>query len=238
VLGSPGFRRILLKFSGEILARDDGGGIDFAKLSSFCKQIAAVKAEGIEIGLVIGGGNLIRGASISENGIDRVTADYMGMLATVINALAFQSALERAGVDTRVQTAIKMEQLAEPYIKRRAIRHLEKGRVVIFAGGTGNPYFTTDTAAALRAIEIEADVVMKGTKVDGVYDGDPMRDPNAKRFDSLTYIDVLNRRLGVMDATAISLCMENKLPVVVFKLTGDNNLIRAVRGEPVGTVVK
>jgi uridylate kinase len=237
-LSGSGYRRILLKFSGEILAREDGGGIDFAKLSSFCKQIAAVKALGTEIGLVIGGGNLIRGAQISENGIDRVTADYMGMLATVINALAFQSALEHAGVDTRVQTAIKMEQLAEPYIKRRAIRHLEKGRVVIFAGGTGNPYFTTDTAAALRAIEIEADVVMKGTKVDGVYDGDPMRDPGAKRFDTLTYIDVLNRRLGVMDATAISLCMENKLPVVVFKLTGDNNLIRAVRGEPVGTVVK
>ena len=237
-MSGPGFRRILLKFSGEILARDDGGGIDFAKLASFCKQIAEVKSMGVEIGLVIGGGNLIRGAQISENGIDRVTADYMGMLATVINALAFQSALEHAGVDTRVQTAIKMEQLAEPYIKRRAIRHLEKGRVVIFAGGTGNPYFTTDTAAALRAIEIEADVVMKGTKVDGVYDGDPMRDPNAKRFDALTYIDVLNRRLGVMDATAISLCMENKLPVVVFKLTGDNNLVRAVRGEPVGTVVK
>jgi len=237
-LSSPGFRRILLKFSGEILAREDGGGIDFTKLGSFCKQIADVKAMGTEIGLVIGGGNIIRGGQVSENGIDRVTADYMGMLATVINALAFQSALEHAGVDTRVQTAIKMEQLAEPYIKRRAIRHLEKGRVVIFAGGTGNPYFTTDTAAALRAIEIEAEVVMKGTKVDGVYDGDPMRDPRAKRFDSLTYIDVLNRRLGVMDATAISLCMENKLPVVVFKLTGDNNLIRAVRGEPVGTVVK
>ena len=237
-MSGPGYRRILLKFSGEILAREDGGGIDFAKLSSFCKQIAAVKAMGTEIGLVIGGGNLIRGAQISENGIDRVTADYMGMLATVINALAFQSALEHAGVDTRVQTAIKMEQLAEPYIKRRAIRHLQKGRVVIFAGGTGNPYFTTDTAAALRAIEIEAEVVMKGTKVDGVYDGDPMRDPKAQRFDSLTYIDVLNRRLGVMDATAISLCMENKLPVVVFKLTGDNNLMRAVRGEPVGTVVK
>ena len=237
-MDGPGYRRILLKFSGEILAREDGGGIDFAKLSSFCTQIAAVKAMGTEIGLVIGGGNIIRGAQISENGIDRVTADYMGMLATVINALAFQSALEHAGVDTRVLTAIKMEQLAEPYIKRRAIRHLEKGRVVIFAGGTGNPYFTTDTAAALRAIEIEADVVMKGTKVDGVYDGDPMRDPKAKRFDTLTYIDVLNRRLGVMDATAISLCMENQLPVVVFKLTGDNNLIRAVRGEPVGTVVK
>jgi len=236
-LSGPGYRRILLKFSGEILAREDGGGIDFVKLSGFCKQIADVKALGIEIGLVIGGGNIIRGAQISENGIDRVTADYMGMLATVINALAFQSSLEHAGVDTRVQTAIKMEQLAEPYIKRRAIRHLEKGRVVIFAGGTGNPYFTTDTAAALRAIEIEADVVMKGTKVDGVYDGDPMKDAGAKRFESLAYIDVLNRRLKVMDATAISLCMENRLPIVVFKLTGENNLLRVVRGEPVGTIV-
>jgi uridylate kinase len=230
------FQRILLKFSGEILARDESGGIDFEKLAEYSKQIAEVKALGTEIGIVIGGGNILRGNS-NEHGIDRVTADYMGMLATVINALAFQSALERIGVDTRVLTAIKMEQLAEPYIKRRAIRHLEKGRVVIFAGGTGNPYFTTDTAAALRAIEIEADVVMKGTKVDGVYDGDPMKDAGAKRFESLAYIDVLNRRLKVMDATAISLCMENRLPIVVFKLTGDNNLLRVVRGEPVGTIV-
>jgi uridylate kinase len=231
------FRRILLKFSGEILAREDGGGIDFAKLSAYSKQIGEVRELGTEIGVVIGGGNILRGGAVSENGVDRVTADYMGMLATVINALAFQSSLEHTGVDTRVLTAIKMEQLAEPYIKRRAIRHLQKGRVVIFAGGTGNPYFTTDTAAALRAIEIEADVVMKGTKVDGVYDGDPMKDPNARRFESLSYIDVLNRRLRVMDATAISLCMENRLPVVVFKLTGENNLLRVVRGEPVGTVV-
>jgi uridylate kinase len=231
------FRRILLKFSGEILAREDGGGIDFSKLASYAKQITEVKALGTEIGVVIGGGNILRGSTTSDNGIDRVTADYMGMLATVINALAFQSTLEHNGTDTRVLTAIKMEQLAEPYIKRRAIRHLEKGRVVIFAGGTGNPYFTTDTAAALRAIEIEADVVMKGTKVDGIYDGDPLRDPNARRFDTLSYIEVLNRRLRVMDATAISLCMENRLPVVVFKLTSDGNLIRAVRGEPVGTVV-
>jgi uridylate kinase len=231
------FQRILLKFSGEILARDDGGGIDFAKLAAYSQQIAEVKALGTEIGLVIGGGNIVRGSTSGENGIDRVTGDYMGMLATVINAMAFQSSLEAIGVDTRVQTAIKMEQLAEPYIKRRAIRHLQKGRVVIFAGGTGNPYFTTDTAAALRAIEIEADVVMKGTKVDGVYDGDPMKNPDAKRFDSLSYIDVLSRRLKVMDATAISLCMENKLPIVVFKLTGDHNLMRAVRGEPVGTTV-
>ncbi len=231
------FKRILLKFSGEILARDESGGIDFDKLALYSKQIAEVKALGTEIGIVIGGGNIWRGGDTSAHGIDRVTADYMGMLATVINALAFQSSLERIGVDTRVLTAIKMEQLAEPYIKRRAIRHLEKGRVVIFAGGTGNPYFTTDTAAALRAIEIEADVVMKGTKVDGVYDGDPMKDNAAKRFESLAYIDVLNRRLKVMDATAISLCMENKLPIVVFKLTGENSLLRVVRGEPVGTIV-
>ena len=232
------YKRILLKLSGEALMGEQQFGIDPSVTSSIAADIAEIRSLGVEVGVVIGGGNIFRGVAASAKGMDRATGDYMGMLATVINALAFQSALERAGVDTRVQTAIKMEQLAEPYIKRRAIRHLEKGRVVIFAGGTGNPYFTTDTAAALRAIEIEADVVMKGTKVDGVYDGDPMRDPNAKRFDSLTYIDVLNRRLGVMDATAISLCMENKLPVVVFKLTGDNNLIRAVRGEPVGTVVK
>jgi len=196
-----------------------------------------VKALGTSIGLVIGGGNILRGGNSTENGLDRVSADYMGMLATVINALAFQNALEQVGVDTRVLTAIKMEQLAEPYIKRRAIRHLEKGRVVIFAGGTGNPYFTTDTAAALRAIEIEADVVIKGTKVDGVYDGDPMKDPKATRFDRLSYIDVLNKGLRVMDATAISLCMENSLPIVVFNLTGGNNLLRLVKGENVGTIV-
>ncbi|MDH3197069.1 MAG: UMP kinase [Candidatus Krumholzibacteria bacterium] len=231
------FQRILLKFSGEILSQDGGGGIDFAKLAGFSKQIADVKALGVEIGLVIGGGNILRGSASSQNGIDRVSADYMGMLATVINALAFQNVLERNGVDTRVLTAIKMEQLAEPYIKRRAIRHLEKGRVVIFAGGTGNPYFTTDTAAALRAIEIEAEVVIKGTKVDGVYDGDPVEDPGATRFDSLRYIEVLNRGLRVMDATAVSLCMENSLPIVVFNLTEEGTLLRLVRGERVGTVV-
>ena len=186
---------------------------------------------------MIGGGNILRGSSTVESGMDRVSADYMGMLATVINALAFQNALEQIGVSTRVLTAIKMEQLAEPYIKRRATRHLEKGRVVIFAGGTGNPYFTTDTAAALRAIEVEADVVIKGTKVDGVYDGDPMKDPSAKRFEKLAYIDVLNRGLRVMDATAISLCMENTLPIVVFNLTVKGNLLRVVTGEQVGTIV-
>lgn len=180
---------------------------------------------------------MLRGSSTIDSGMDRVSADYMGMLATVINALAFQNALEQIDIHTRVLSAIKMEQLAEPYIKRRAIRHLEKGRIVIFAGGTGNPYFTTDTAAALRAIEIEADVVIKGTKVDGVYDGDPVKNPSAKRFDKLDYIDVLNKGLRVMDATAVSLCMENSLPIVVFNLTENGNLLRVVTGENVGTVV-
>jgi len=223
-----------------VLAGERGAGLDFGTLTAFSKQIAEVKALGIDIGLVIGGGNIIRGGTSSElAGIDRVSADYMGMLATLINALAFQNALEQQGVDTRVLTAVKMEQLAEPYIKRRATRHLEKGRVVILAGGTGNPYFTTDTAAALRAIEIEADVVIKGTKVDGVYDRDPMEDPEAVRFDRLTFSEVLNRGLRVMDATAISLCMENNLPILVFNLTegNGNNLIRVVRGEDVGTIV-
>jgi len=223
-----------------VLAGDRDGGLDFGTLTAFSKQLAEVKALGVDIGLVIGGGNIIRGGTSSElAGIDRVSADYMGMLATLINALAFQNALEQQGVDTRVLTAIKMEQLAEPYIKRRATRHLEKGRVVILAGGTGNPYFTTDTAAALRAIEIEADVVIKGTKVDGVYDSDPMENPEAKRYERLTFSEVLNQGLRVMDATAISLCMENNLPILVFNLTegNGNNLIRVVRGEDVGTIV-
>jgi uridylate kinase len=223
-----------------VLAGDRDGGLDFGTLTAFSKQIAEVKALGVDIGMVIGGGNIIRGGTSSElAGIDRVSADYMGMLATLINALAFQNALEQQGVDTRVLTAIKMEQLAEPYIKRRATRHLEKGRVVILAGGTGNPYFTTDTAAALRAIEIEADVVIKGTKVDGVYDRDPMEDPEAVRFERLSFSEVLTRGLRVMDATAISLCMENNLPILVFNLTegNGNNLIRVVRGEDVGTIV-
>ena len=223
-----------------MLAGDRDGGLDFGTLTAFSKQLAEVKALGVDIGLVIGGGNIIRGGTSSElAGIDRVSADYMGMLATLINALAFQNALEQQGVDTRVLTAIKMEQLAEPYIKRRATRHLEKGRVVILAGGTGNPYFTTDTAAALRAIEIEADVVIKGTKVDGVYDSDPMENPEAKRYERLTFSEVLNQGLRVMDATAISLCMENNLPILVFNLTegNGNNLIRVVRGEDVGTIV-
>jgi uridylate kinase len=187
---------------------------------------------------VIGGGNILRGAAATERGIDRVSADYMGMLATVINALALQAALEKQGVETRVMTAIAMAQLAEPYIRRRAIRHIEKGRVVIFAGGTGNPYFSTDTAAALRAIEIQAEAVLKGTKVDGVYEADPVKNPNARKFDSLRYIDVLNQGLKVMDATAVSLCMENSLPIVVFNLNGEQNLQRILKGESVGTIVQ
>lgn len=231
------FQRILLKFSGEILGTRGGGGIDFEKLKRFSREIAEVKALGTEIGLVIGGGNILRGSSTVESGMDRVSADQMGMLATVINALAFQNALEQVGVDTRVLTAVHMEQLAEPYIRRRAVRHLERGRIVILAGGTGNPYFTTDTAAALRAVEIKADVLMKGTKVDGVYDGDPVKEPKAKRFDSVKYADVISKGLRVMDATAVLLCMEHHVPIVVFDLTKEGNLARVVRGEDVGTIV-
>ncbi len=231
------YGRILLKISGELVGRPDEGGLNIAKLSELSKEIAAVKGMGAEVGVVIGGGNILRGTEASEQGIDRVSADYMGMLATVINALALQNTLEREGVETRVLTALTMEQLAERYIRRRAIRHIEKGRVVILAGGTGNPYFSTDTAAALRAIEIEADVVLKGTKVDGVYETDPMKDPKAKRFDTLSYIDVLSKRLRVMDATAISLCMENAIPIVVFNMNGSRNIQKILLGENVGTIV-
>ena len=231
------YGRILLKISGELLGDAESGGMSIEKLRELTTQIAAVKALGTEIGIVVGGGNILRGTSASAKGIERVSADYMGMLATVINALALQNALEQEGVETRVLTAITMEQLAERYIRRRAIRHIEKGRIVILAGGTGNPYFSTDTAAALRAIEIGADAVLKGTKVDGVYEVDPLKDPTAKRFDSLSYIDVLNKGLRVMDATAISLCMENSLPIVVFNLNGNQNIQRIVKGEKVGTIV-
>ncbi|MBI4720695.1 MAG: UMP kinase [Chitinivibrionia bacterium] len=231
------YRRVLLKVSGEILAGAKTEGLNFGKLKSLSKEIALVKQHGAELGLVVGGGNIFRGQHASEAGMDRVSADYMGMLATVINALALQNVLESEGVQTRVLTAIKMEQLAEPYIRRRAIRHIEKGRVVIFAGGTGNPYFTTDTAAALRAIEIEAEAVLKGTKVDGVYEGDPVANANFKKFESLGYIDVLNRGLRVMDATAVSLCMENSLPIHVFNINVEHNLLRLLRGEQVGTIV-
>lgn len=233
----PIFKRILLKLSGEALMGRQGLGIDPEIVARIAEELKEVKELGVEIGIVIGGGNIFRGLSASARGMDRVTADYMGMLATVINALALQDYLERNHVFTRVQTAIKMEQLAEPFIRRRAIRHLEKGRIVIFAGGTGNPYFTTDTAAALRAIEIEANAIIKGTKVDGVYDDDPKTNPKAQKFDRLSYIEVVKKRLKVMDVTAVTLCMENSLPIYVFNLTERGNLQKLILGEPIGTKV-
>jgi uridylate kinase len=212
-------------------------GIDPAVTIQVAKEISEVRSDGVEVGVVIGGGNLFRGLAASARGMDRATADYMGMLATVINALALQDACEHAGVPTRVLTAIEMRQVAEPFIRRRAVRHLEKGRVVVFAAGTGNPYFTTDTAAALRAMEMRADVILKGTKVDGIYTADPMVDKTATKYDTISYLQVLERGLKVMDATAISLCMDNKLPIVVFNLRQAGNLRRVIMGEPVGTVV-
>jgi uridylate kinase len=233
----PKYRRVLLKLSGEAFADPQHGfGIDPRIVTSLARQIAESKNMGVELGIVVGGGNIIRGLSASAQGADRTTADYMGMLATVINALALQDALEKEDVHTRVQTAIWMQELAEPYIRRRAMRHLEKGRVVIFAGGTGNPYFSTDTTAALRALEINADAILKGTRVDGVFDSDPMVNPDAQMFHSLPYIEVLSRGLKVMDSTAISLCMDNRLPIIVFNLkTG--NIVRVLAGEDVGTLV-
>ena len=228
----------LLKISGEALAGEQRHGISFPTLREVSRQIAQAMESGIELAMVVGGGNIWRGGTNTAEFIEEPTAHYMGMLATVINGLAFQGALEQAGVDTRVQTAIHMEELAEPYIRRRAVRHLEKGRVVIFAGGTGNPYFTTDTAAALRAIEIEAECVYKATKVDGVYSADPMVDKNAIRYDELSYKDVLSRDLRVMDSTAISLCRENRLPIVVFDMTQPGAITRALKGEFVGTIVR
>ena len=235
--GKPLFKRVLLKISGEALSGERGYGIDPLACSGIAERIKEVKDLGIEIAVVIGGGNIIRGEKFAAKGMDRSTADYMGMLATVINSMALQDALERIGCFTRVQTAIQMEQVAEPYIRRRAIRHLEKGRVVIFAGGTGNPYFTTDTAAVLRAVEICADVILKATKVDGIYSADPIVDRHAKKYDKLKYIDVISRGLKVMDTTAISLCMDNRLPIVVFNLNVKGNIKRACLGEKVGTIV-
>lgn len=225
-----------MKLSGESFAGEEGFGIDPRVVASMARQIADAKEMGTELGIVVGGGNIIRGLSASAQGTDRATADYMGMLATVINALALQDALEKEGVQTRVQTAIWMQELAEPYIRRRAIRHFERGRVVIFAGGTGNPYFSTDTSAALRALEMNAECILKGTRVDGVYDSDPEVNPDAKMFTSLPYIQVLNRGLKVMDSTAISLCMDNRLPIVVFNLKA-GNVVRVLAGEEVGTLV-
>jgi uridylate kinase len=234
---SPVYRRIVLKLSGEALAGGLGYGIDPAVLDRIGTEVREVVVLGVQVAIVIGGGNIFRGIAASAGGMDRATADYMGMLATVINALALQDALEKAGLQTRVLSAIEMRAVAEPYIRRRAIRHLEKGRVVIFAAGTGNPFFTTDTAAALRAVEIGADAIMKATKVDGIYSADPKLHASAERLAHTTYIDVLNRRLEVMDTTAISLCMDNALPIIVFDLTKDGNIKRIVLGEPVGSIV-
>jgi uridylate kinase len=233
----PAYRRVVVKLSGEALAGSQGYGIDPPVLSRIGHEIREVAALGVQVAIVIGGGNIFRGIAASAGGMERATADYMGMLATVINALALQDALEKCGLQTRVLSAIEMRAVAEPYIRRRAIRHLEKGRVVIFAAGTGNPFFTTDTAGALRAVEIGADVIMKATKVDGIYTADPKRDASAERLARTTYIDVLSRRLEVMDTTAISLCMENSLPIVVFDLTCTGNIRRIVLGEPVGSIV-
>ncbi len=231
------YRRILLKLSGEILAPPGGQGIDPSQAEAIARRIKDVHDMGVEVGIVIGAGNLWRGRIGIKHGMDRATADYMGMLATVMNALALMDAIERLGVPTRVMSAIEMRAVAEPYIRRRALRHLEKGRVVIFGGGTGNPFFTTDTAAALRAMEIGAEVLIKGTKVDGVYDADPKTHPDAKKFDRLTYLEAINRRLEVMDSTALSLCMEHNLPLLVLNLWDPEALPRALRGEPVGTLV-
>ncbi|MCR4401871.1 MAG: UMP kinase [Firmicutes bacterium] len=234
---TPRFRRVVLKLSGEALAGPRDFGIDLEVVKHIAEEVRDVHALGVEVAVVVGGGNIWRGVQAQKAGMDRATADYMGMLATIINAMSLQDALEKLGVDTRVQTAIEMREIAEPYIRRRAIRHLEKGRVVIFAGGTGNPYFSTDTAAALRAAEIEADVILMAKRVDGVYDSDPRSNPSAVRFTHVTYRDVINRGLGVMDSTAASLCMDNGIPIVVFNLTKKGNVKRAVLGEAIGTQV-
>ncbi len=233
----PKYGRVLLKLSGEALGGEAGAGICPEVVHDMARQIGEVRALGVEIVIVVGGGNIFRGLQGSERGIERATGDYMGMLATVINALALQDALEKAGVATRVMSAISMSQVAEPFIRRRAVRHLEKGRVVIFGGGTGNPYFSTDTAAALRANEIGAEVILKATKVDGIYDSDPKKNPQAKRFSQIRYIDALQKQLKVMDSTAFSLCMDNKMPIIVFDLFKPHNIKRVVLGEKVGTLV-
>jgi uridylate kinase len=232
------YKRILLKLSGESFAGGSNFGIDITTLVKIARQIKDIAEMGVEVAIVVGGGNIWRGGEAEANGVDRVTADYAGMLATVINALALQDMLEREGVHTRTQTAIGINQVAEPYIRRRAVRHLEKGRVVIFAGGTGNPYMTTDTAAALRAIEVGAEVLlMTKNKVDGIYSADPIKKPDAKKFERITHLEALNLRLEVMDATALSLCLENKLPIIVFDLQAPHSMEKAVRGEPIGTLV-
>ncbi len=231
------YKRILLKLSGEALMGDNQYGIDPARLSEYAKEIKKVIDLGVEVAIVIGGGNIFRGVAGASKGMDRVQGDYMGMLATVINGMALQGALEDAGMLTRLQTALKMEAIAEPYIKRRATRHLEKGRIVIFGAGTGNPYFTTDTAAVLRGIEVGADVILKGTRVDGVYTADPEKDPTATKFENITFADVLNKGLNVMDTTAFTLSQENNLPIVVFDMNKENNLLKVCQGENIGTTV-
>jgi len=235
--GVPRYRRILLKLSGEALLGDRQYGVDPAFCLFIARQLAQVRALGVEVAIVVGGGNIFRGLAASARGMDRATGDYIGMLATVMNGLALQDALEKEGLETRVMSALTMNEVAEPYIRRRAVRHLEKGRIVIFAAGTGNPYFTTDTAAALRAVEIGAEVILKATKVDGVYDSDPLKNPAARRYERLTYVDVLTERLQVLDATAVSLCMENDLPIIVFDLNRPDNVRRVALGDPVGTII-
>lgn len=232
------YKRILLKISGDVLTGERDYGIDPVVIQQIAQEIKEVKTLGVQTAIVIGGGNIFRGIAASSKGMDRASADYMGMLATVINGLALQDALEKIDVYTRVQTAIEMRQVAEPYIRRRAIRHLEKGRVVIFAGGTGNPYFTTDTTASLRAMEIGAELILKATKVDGVYEADPLLNATAKKYDELTYLDVLQKRLKVMDATAISLCMDHQIPIIIFNLKKEGNIKRVILGEKVGTKVR
>ena len=231
------FKRVVLKFSGEVLAGDKEFGISADVIKSIASEISDAKATGVEIGLVIGGGNIFRGLNAEDSNIDRATGDQMGMLATIINSLAMQDALERANVETRVLTAIKMDEIAEPYIRRRAVRHLEKGRLALFSAGTGSPYFTTDTAAALRAIEIGADILIKGTKVDGIFDKDPEKDNNANLIEHLNYMDILEKNLRVMDSTAISLCMENNLPIIVYNMKKPGNLKKLLTGEKIGTTV-
>ena len=237
-MGKLKYKRVLLKLSGESLAGKNEFGIDNKVLEFFGEEVKKVHDEGVELGIVIGGGNIYRGLSASDQGIDRVTGDQMGMLATLVNSLALQNAIEKKGIFTRLMSSIKIEEIAEPYIRRRALRHLEKGRVVIFGGGTGHPYFSTDTAASLRAVEIQADAIIKGTRVDGVYDSDPEKNPAAFKFSNISYLDVLKKNLQVMDLTAVSLCQENDLPMVVFNMDVPDNLLKLVKGENVGTVIR
>jgi uridylate kinase len=237
-LNKPVYKRVILKLSGEVMGGEKGFGIDFKEVRRICEEIKEVHNLGVQMGIVIGGGNIFRGAEHGDGEIDRVTGDYIGMLGTVINSLALQNVLENMGVQTRVLSAIEMKALAEPYIRRRAIRHMEKGRVVVFAGGTGSPYFSTDTASSLRAVEVNAEVILKGTKVNGVFDADPFKVKSAKMFSTITYMEALQKNLKVMDATAFSMCMDNRIPIIVFNITVPGNLLRIICGEKIGTIVK